>query len=411
MKGGTRKRGKTWSYYFDAAQIGGSRKKIEKGGFRTKKDAETALAKALVEYENSGQIFVPSEISVSDHLDQWMDQYCKPNLSNRTVQTYEYLLRKHIKPRFGQYRIRDIQASAVQNFINDLKKGGYSKSTITSILVVFSSSMKYAIEPMRYIKENPCQYVRIGKVEKPARKREIISDEDFDRIIEMFPFGHRYHLLLQLGWHCGLRINEASGLTWEDIDLDKKVLTINKQIYRYVDKEKGLSCQMFANPKHDSFRTIPFGETLCQILKAEKKRQKEEELRYGEYYLIYKESSFTDQKGILRQRIDPIFKGEFTNGTRRHFVCIDENGALAIKETFGNYAPAIRKKLGINFDYHSLRHTHATKLVEAGANIKAIQKRLGHKNVSVTMNTYAHSTEMMDQDAAMLFERSLPPAK
>ena len=66
MKGGTRKRGKSWSYYFDAATIGGKRKKIEKGGFRTKKEAEAALAKALTEYDNSGQVFTPSEISVSD---------------------------------------------------------------------------------------------------------------------------------------------------------------------------------------------------------------------------------------------------------------------------------------------------------------------------------------------------------
>ena len=56
MKGGTRKRGKTWSYYFDTAQVGGKRKKIEKGGFRTKKDAESALAKALTEYECAGQV-------------------------------------------------------------------------------------------------------------------------------------------------------------------------------------------------------------------------------------------------------------------------------------------------------------------------------------------------------------------
>ena len=65
MKGGTRKRGKTWSYYFDTAQINGKRKKIEKGGFRTKKEAETALAKAIAEYESSGQVFQPSTISVS----------------------------------------------------------------------------------------------------------------------------------------------------------------------------------------------------------------------------------------------------------------------------------------------------------------------------------------------------------
>ena len=61
MKGGTRKRGKTWSYYFDAAPIGGKRNRKEKGGFRTKKDAEAALAKALAEYDASGSIFERSE--------------------------------------------------------------------------------------------------------------------------------------------------------------------------------------------------------------------------------------------------------------------------------------------------------------------------------------------------------------
>ena len=81
MKGGTRKRGKTWSYYFDAAQVGGKRKKIEKGGFRTKKEAETAVAKAIAEYESSGQVFQPSTISVSDYPDFWYEQYCVSNLA------------------------------------------------------------------------------------------------------------------------------------------------------------------------------------------------------------------------------------------------------------------------------------------------------------------------------------------
>ena len=98
MKGGTRKRGKTWSYYFDTAQINGKRKKIEKGGFRTKKEAETALAKAIAEYENSGQVFQPSTISVSDYLDFWYEQYCKMNLTENTQQTYATLIHRHLKP-------------------------------------------------------------------------------------------------------------------------------------------------------------------------------------------------------------------------------------------------------------------------------------------------------------------------
>ena len=68
MKGGTRKRGKSWSYYFDTAAIGGKRKKIEKGGFRTKKEAEAALAKALAEYNDSGCVFKPSVITLISGL-------------------------------------------------------------------------------------------------------------------------------------------------------------------------------------------------------------------------------------------------------------------------------------------------------------------------------------------------------
>ena len=84
MTGGTRKRGKTWSYYFDLGKIDGKRQKKEKGGFSTKKEAEAALAKALNEYNNGGQVFTPSEITVADYLDLWFDQYCKMNLKYNT---------------------------------------------------------------------------------------------------------------------------------------------------------------------------------------------------------------------------------------------------------------------------------------------------------------------------------------
>ena len=80
MKGSVRKRGNTWSYYFDLGTVNGKRQKKEKGGFHTKKEAEAALAKAITEYNRAGQIFEPSEITVSDYLDQWYDLYCKPNL-------------------------------------------------------------------------------------------------------------------------------------------------------------------------------------------------------------------------------------------------------------------------------------------------------------------------------------------
>ena len=74
MTGSVRKRGKTWSYCFDLGKVDGKRKRTEKGGFRTKKEAETALAAAINEYNNGGQVFTPSDVTVSDYLDHHIRQ-------------------------------------------------------------------------------------------------------------------------------------------------------------------------------------------------------------------------------------------------------------------------------------------------------------------------------------------------
>nr|WP_330400367.1 tyrosine-type recombinase/integrase [Tepidibacter mesophilus] len=64
----------------------------------------------------------------------------------------------------------------------------------------------------------------------------------------------------------------------------------------------------------------------------------------------------------------------------------------------------INYKLGINFNFHSLRHTYATILLEAGANIKDIQTRLDHNKLSTTMNAYLHATSKMNEDSSIRFE-------
>lgn len=124
MTGGTRKRGKTWSYYFDLGKIDGKRQKKEKGGFNTKKEAEAALAKALNEYNNGGQVFTPSEITVSDYLDLWFDQYCKMNLKYNTQLEYVRVIEGHLKPAFGKYRLKSLNAATIQDYVNNLKIQG-----------------------------------------------------------------------------------------------------------------------------------------------------------------------------------------------------------------------------------------------------------------------------------------------
>ena len=113
MATGVRKRGSTWSYYFDTAKINGERNKIEKGGFRTQKEALDARAAAIAEYNNSGRTFSPKEISVSDYLDYWLETVIHKNVdhgySYNTYRDYESKIRLHLKPAFGIYRLSSFQ--------------------------------------------------------------------------------------------------------------------------------------------------------------------------------------------------------------------------------------------------------------------------------------------------------------
>ncbi len=420
MKGGTRKRGSTWSYYFDAGKVNGKRQKKEKGGFATKKEAEAALAKALNEYNTVGEVFEPSEITVSDYLDQWYDLYCKPNLKYNTQVGYLRIMEGHLKPRFGEYRLRAVTAAALQEYANDLKMNGLAKSSMVGILSVFSAALDYAVEPLHYLSANPMRYVKYPKIERKPRERIILELADWQRIIDRFPPGSRFHIPLMIGFYTGLRISEAFALTWDDIDLGAKTLTVNKQIakrnygadVRKVVEQKGKremrSSWYFTTPKTaTSARTIHFGDTLHHALKAEYAAQRRNELKYGEYYTIHGLKKETDEKGNDLFRIVPMQKCVDSQLQRVRLVCITENGQYTSTDSFKFCSRVIHKELLLAFDYHSLRHTHATLLIESGADVKDVQVRLGHTNIQTTLQTYVHDTEAMSARSVELFEQAV----
>ena len=420
MAGGTRKRGKTWSYYFDLGTIGGKRQKKEKGGFKTKKEAETALAKAITEYTSGGQLFEPSSITVSDYLDQWYDLYCKPNLKYTTQVGYLRIMEGHLKPQFGKYRLKAITAAALQEYANALKMNGLSKSHIDGILSVFSAALDYAVEPLHYLSANPMRYVKHPKVEKKPRERIILTLDDWQRIISRFPAGSRYHIPLVIGFYTGLRISEAFALTWDDIDLDNKTLTVNKQIVKRnfgadvrkaaekSDKKGMRSSWYFTSTKTpSSVRTIKFGDALCRALKQERTAQIKNELKYGEYYTIHVMKKEIDEKGNDMWCIVPVQKCLESSLPRIRMVCIAELGEYTSTDSFKYCSRVIHKELLLAFDYHSLRNTHATILIESGANIKDVQIRLGHSDIQTTLQTYVHDTEVMATRSVDLFEQAV----
>lgn len=423
MTGGTRKRGSTWSYYFDLGKVNGKRQKKEKGGFKTKKEAEAALAKAINEYNNNGTVFEPSQITVSDYLDQWYEFYCKPNLKYNTQVGYLRIIEGHLKPRFGKYRLKAITPAILQEYANDLKMRGLSKSHITGILSVFGAAMDYAVHPLHHLTSNPMRYIKYPKVERKPRERIILTLEEWQKIIERFPAGSRFHIPLLIGFYTGLRISETFALTWDDIDWEKRELRVNKQIVkrnfgadvRKVIEKKGKkerkSSWYFTSTKTSSSqRIIKFGDTLYKALKTEYTTQIKNELKYGDSYTIHVLKKEIDEKGNEMQRIVPVQKClELSQVSlpRIHMICIAGNGEHTSTDSFKYCSRIIHKELLLAFDYHSLRHTHATMLIESGADIKDVQMRLGHSNIQTTLQTYVHDTEVMATRSVEIFEQAV----
>lgn len=416
----TRKRGSKWEYSFEGASVNGKRKSISKSGFRTKAEAIAAGTAAMNEYNNSGSCFTPTEISISDYLDYWFDNYCKVNLKYNTQLGYIQIIENHLKPRFGSYKLKALSTAAVQEYVNSLKIQGFARNSVVGILSVLSAAYEYAIEPLGYTKENPCQRVKLPKFEKKPKERYIITPEEFNRIISRFPEGSNFYIPLMIGYYTGLRISEAFALTWDDIDLDNRTLTVSKTVIkrnygvdvRKVIDQKGKkeekSAWYFSTPKTESSnRTIKFGDALYTALKHTQTAQKKNRILYGEYYTDHYLKPEKDEKGNTIFRIIPVERCVDCALKRVDMVCVRENGEYISTDSMKYCSRVIHHELQLAFDYHSLRHTHATILIENGADIKDVQARLGHSDISTTLQIYTHATEKMAERSVDIFEQAV----
>lgn len=415
------KRGLTWQYRFDVAKVDGKRKQVSKGGFKTRKEALDAGTIALAKYKEAGEFFKPSDISVSDYLDFWFNNYCRMQLKYNTQLGYLNIIENHLKPAFGHFHLKHLSTATIQEFINSLKIKGLSKSSIGGILSTLSCALRYAVEPLRYIQYNPCLNVLIPKfTDSTESKRFILDSDTFNKIIERFPEGSPWHIPLLIGYHTGLRIGEVFALTWEDIDFENSTLTVNKQVIKRnygisplkVLKEKGKreekSGWYFESTKtYSSKRIILLDSLVLEALRREKERQFENSEEYGEHYILIHRKEEKDEKGNTIYRLVETEKGIPVFLPVVDMICRRENGQYASSDGFKYCARVIHHELRFSFNFHSLRHTHATILVQEGANIKDVQERLGHAKIDTTLGIYTHNTQQMREESISLFERHL----
>ena len=411
IKPRTLKSGKVvYEYAFEIASVDGKRKRKTKSGFRTKREAKEAGKLAQQTYENVGRPIEPSEISVSDFFDKWIENDCKLSCKDVTVKAYEKKIRLYIKPSLGEYKLKSITREMLQSFITKMFNDGFSKNTISSIRGIITKAFDYAVDN-HYIITSPAIKLTTPKNLQPKQatrqKPHIYIPEDkIKKIFERFSEGTTAYIPLMLAYHCGLRLGEIYAVTWDDIDFKNKTLAVNRQVQWYQEerdneeikanngtKESNGGYWYFAEPKYKSYRIIDLDEILLNALQKEKQKQEKAKEYYDEYYIKY----FCDVKlsftGKIPNYIIPPMNKINNESTENeiNFVCRRENGSYISPRTTQHVSSVIHKKLNFpEYDTHSLRHTHATMLMENGVDMNYIQHRLGHKDISVTMNIYTN---------------------
>lgn len=224
------------------------RKKIERAGGSTKKEALEALRKAIIEFENAGTFIDESTISVNDYFDYWFKEYvllnCKPN----TQVSYKQLIQNHIKPQIGIYHLKKITPAKLQELINTKYRNGFSKNYLSNLYGVLSGAFKNAVYPYQLIKENPMTFVKMPKYNQKLINNledlKIITLEQYNTILKRFPYGSNMHIPLQIGFHTGMRAAEVMSLTWDCIDLNAHTIKVEKILYRNEFKQ-----WVFGTPK------------------------------------------------------------------------------------------------------------------------------------------------------------------
>lgn len=372
------KRGKVYQYQFEIAPVKGKRKFINKSGFRTKAEAIEAGTQAYTEYQNAGVPFKEQKISYSDYLDYWLNNYCKTNLKYNTIQAYETLIKKYIKPYIGKYRLSTITSVRLNTFITELcDEYDFSRAYFKSILKVVKGSFRDACDLYGFLKYNPAITLRLPRLDKEKEDiKHLYSQEEIDTILNRFKDNETFTCAFLTSCYTGMRTGEVFALTWEDIDLENGTISIKHNVYDKPKDEKGRwfigSTKTFAGK-----RIIHISETLLNALKNYQKKQQLYQKLYGKKY---------------KEKINLVFT--------------KENGLYVGTDLTRYPFKIIHNKLGIEkCRFYDLRGSYATKILTNGIEIRDVADILGHRNVETTENYYISSTEKSRRLATDVFDK------
>lgn len=357
---------KTWSFVFDFYDETGVRKQIRRKGFKSKREADEKMLELKNEV-NAGQYSSPNTLIVANFFEDWFktDRILQVN---ETTYYHNYLaFKNHIKPKLGNIRLQKLTLMQCQKFVTGMHEAGYARNSIDRVVTVVKKALDKAII-YNIIKENPMRKVTLPKYVK--LEMHIWTLEQTMHFLKVAK-DYRFYCAYALALYCGLRKGEICALRWQDIDFEKKELTVNQTLVNF-----GKTIKQGAKTS-SGVRRVSISNALIEILKEQRKKYLEVKMRLGSKFIDMDLIIFNYKNG------KNIFPDALTTAYKNDLI----------------------KANMPNISFHSLRHTHATILIKENINVKILSERMGHSKVGVTLDTYSHVIPSMQQEVADTLDR------
>ena len=340
---------------------------LESTATMTKAEARTILRERLSELDVSGQ-FHTRDTTFQELATRW-ESDSLPNKSRATQHGYMQLLNQRLLPFFGPYRLRDLQPSIVQRFVQRLIEESLAPQTVRNAYNTFRAILKFG-RKLKYLKENPADGVELP-TKKDKHERSVAARADVARIMHAFEErrDNTSVLIVQLAYMTGLRKGEIEGLKWKDIDFVQNEIRPVRAVWRGPEDWEGVEVPL---KSPSSYKPLPLAPKLRELLLSRRAQAK----RRGDDEYVF---ATADGKPAT-----------LANWERRKL-----------------YPLEIDLKLPQRITLHSLRHSHSTDLNELGVDPKTLQSQMRHADAKLTLTRYTHQIAEAQRQAVADLEKQL----